>query len=158
MAIRKPETIQRQLQKYLGRKRGKLRIVSYVGMVNNYHAFNCLCDQALGGCGKQKVLPGAYVIQGRVSSCGCVRRVTKETRRKRRGDMRYPMFRGGPGFQARKPAGAQPLQANQLAAPSRLDLIRNVHKNRVTAQKQRRLAVTLDMLSTVFRSGTGVVL
>ena len=52
-----------------GKKYGRLKVVAAVGMKNREVLWECLCD-----CGSKKRVPGSWLRNGSVSSCGCLRR------------------------------------------------------------------------------------
>ena len=50
-----------------GRKFGRLTVIEKSGKKDNRITWRCKCE-----CGKEKIVPGAYLISGRTKSCGCL--------------------------------------------------------------------------------------
>jgi hypothetical protein len=50
----------------VGKRFGKLRVVSLNGAIKNKSYFDCVCD-----CGKKKIICGNKLISGNTQSCGC---------------------------------------------------------------------------------------
>lgn len=52
---------------YIGQKFGKLTVIEDDGMINNGHAYKCICD-----CGKiRRYVNGYELKRGIINSCGC---------------------------------------------------------------------------------------
>lgn len=50
-----------------GQKFGKLTVIDFAEIKNNYAYWNCVCD-----CGNKKIARGANLISGQTKSCGCL--------------------------------------------------------------------------------------
>lgn len=50
-----------------GRRFGKLKVLSYAGIVKTHRSWNCVCD-----CGNKTLRIGSNLILGHVRSCGCL--------------------------------------------------------------------------------------
>lgn len=70
-----------------GRTFGRLRVLQHAGRRWSNRDWLCVCDRALGGCGRELVLSGCQLTRtDRASrSCGCRRR-EEDARRKAAGD------------------------------------------------------------------------
>lgn len=55
----------------VGKKFGKITVISFNSVKNYSTFFNCRCD-----CGNNKIMKGSYLTPGIVQSCGCLRKIT----------------------------------------------------------------------------------
>lgn len=62
----------------IGKKFGKLTIVSIAPSMKGYRMLVCRCD-----CGNPKTVKSSDMINGRVRSCGCLRQQIKTNRARR---------------------------------------------------------------------------
>ena len=62
----------------VGKRFGKLEVISFAYIVNSNSYWNCVCD-----CGKEKVVRGKLLVRGTTKSCGCLKHIKGKTRKKR---------------------------------------------------------------------------
>lgn len=53
----------------IGKRFGMLTVAEYIGSVDNFHSYRCICD-----CGNEKVTRRTYLRAGSTTSCGCYQR------------------------------------------------------------------------------------
>lgn len=58
------------LKAYVGRRFGKLQVISYEGKEKGMHRWRCLCD-----CGNETVVGQTLLQSGKTQSCGCLQKI-----------------------------------------------------------------------------------
>lgn len=76
-----------------GKTFGRLRVIERAGTwrptkysVKSAPVWRCLCDPALGGCGRETAVLGHHLRSGGTRSCGCLRSESLASRSKREED------------------------------------------------------------------------